>query len=179
MHLIGWENGASFQDQSQSVVILKWNSGLRSTIFNGSTVQMSVESNSDCFGLSLLRDWLRELARFLLDHSHSKLKPILTWLLTPFGAESTWLVLIWVLIGSWWYLPLFWLAVNGQENARFLFQPIGFKLWPIGVFPRYELLACFHFEFSLVRFNKTRAPILFNHMQNSSQLLRGQSKFLT
>ena len=78
MHLIGWENGASFQDQSQSVVILKWHSGLRSTIFNGSTVQMSVESNWDCFGLSLLRDWLRELVRFLLDHSHSKLKPMST-----------------------------------------------------------------------------------------------------
>lgn len=65
MNLISWENGASFQDQSQSVVILKWNSGLRSTIFNGSTVQMSVESNSDCFGLSLLRDWLRETRALL------------------------------------------------------------------------------------------------------------------
>lgn len=39
---------------------------------------MSVESNSDCFGLSLLRDWLRELVRFLLDHSHSKLNPMST-----------------------------------------------------------------------------------------------------
>ena len=117
MHLIGWENGASFQDQSQSVVILKWNSGLRLTIFNGSTVQMSAESNSDCFGLSLLRDWSRELVRFLLDHSHSKLKPMLTWLLRPFDAESTWLVLIWVLIGSW-YLKVFTFVLVGCERAR-------------------------------------------------------------
>ena len=158
MNLISWENGASFQDQSQSVVILKWNSGLRSTIFNGSTVQMSVESNSDCFGLSLLRDWLRELVRFLLDHSHSKLKPMSTR----------------------WLLEVFTLVLIGCERARkraLFFQPIGFKPKPIGVFPRFELLACFYFEFSLARVNKTCALILFNHMQNSHQLSRGQSMF--
>ena len=66
----------------------------------------------DCIGFALLCSVIGlEISHHFFNQSDEKLKPITTCLLAFSALDAIYLYLLWVLIGSLEYFPLFWLAV--------------------------------------------------------------------